>query len=342
MIGTTPQKGLWSLAGALSMALHSAALAAVIWRPSFQFTADPPPTTMQIDVSALQPSPEVSAPVLTTEALPGPDLTAVQTPASPQVQPSAEEPQVLTSLLDPSRDLPALPQARPDIIDNGGETPAPDPQQPAVDSQAEADPRLVELFQRIRNQLTEPCLLALPAMRGEDELQLGVLAASDRQISALMRDLTEGLSTPVTQAATLIDQRQCPAISFARNDARYPVFGLGFQLEAQDIASGNALRGRISGSTGYYTTLLMIDDNGTVHDLRRFLISSAGTTNFDVPVARMGAARDTNQILLALATPTRPQTVAQRAGELAEPFFAALEAELGPEAMIGITSIYVR
>ena len=134
MIGTTPQKGLWSLAGALSIALHSAALAAVIWRPSFQFTADPPPTTMQIDVSALQPSPEVSAPVLTTEALPGPDLTAVQTPASPQVQPSAEEPQVLTSLLDPSRDVPALPQAPPEITENG-ETPAPDPQQPAVDSQ---------------------------------------------------------------------------------------------------------------------------------------------------------------------------------------------------------------
>lgn len=335
MIGAKPQKGLWSLAGTLSLALHVVVLTAVIWRPSFPFSADAPPAAMQIDVSALQAAPDISAPVLTTEATPGPDLAMVQPAASPP-QPAVEQPQILTSLLEQPRDLRA-----PHPKAESTQPPAPDTP-PGPDHQAEADPRLVELFQRIRNQLTQPCLLALPVLRGQDELELGVLAASDRQISALMRDLTAGLSTPVTQAAALIDQRQCPAISFARNDARYPVLGLGFQLEAQDIASGSALRGRISGSAGHYTTLLLIDDNGTVHDLRRFLMSSAGTTSFDIPVARMGAARDTNQILLALATPGRPQTVTRRAGELADPFFTALQAELGPETLIGITSIYVR
>ena len=39
---------------------------------------------------------------------------------------------------------------------------------------------------------------------------------------------------------------------------------------------------------GRYVTLLMVDDNGVTHDLRRFLINSGGRISFDVPVARDG------------------------------------------------------
>ncbi|WP_148043643.1 hypothetical protein [Paracoccus methylarcula] len=207
---------------------------------------------------------------------------------------------------------------------------------------APTDPRLVELFDRIRSLLTEPCLLALPALRGDDAIQLGVLAANDRKISRLMDDLTKGLATEVTEAAVLLDRRQCPGLAFARQDPLYPVFGLGIQLESQQVASGASLRGQISGGTGWYNTLLLIDDNGVVHDLRRFLIRSADRIRFDAPVARAGAARDTHQLIVAVATPRRPETVSRLSGQLAEPFFEALGREIGEDAMVGVSSVYIR
>ena len=86
----------------------------------------------------------------------------------------------------------------------------------------------------------------------------------------------------------------------------------------------------------------MVDENGAVHDLRRFLLSSAGGTRFDVPVARMRQPRDTRQLLIALATPQRLNTVTARAGDAAGPFFDALFAEVGQNALIGIASFDVR
>src|SRR5690606_38308473 len=124
------------------------------------------------------------------------------------------------------------------------------PETPVSDA-ADTDPRLVELFDRIRSLLTQPCLLALPALREDKQIQLGVLAASDREISQLMDRLTSGLTTQVTEAAVLLDQRQCPGLAFARRDPRYPVLGLVIQLESQDVASGASLQGQISGGTGW-------------------------------------------------------------------------------------------
>lgn len=198
------------------------------------------------------------------------------------------------------------------------------------------------LVDRIRSQLTDACLLALPIMRGEDELTLSLLSDSDRNASALTDQLVAGIEGDIGRETLLLDPRQCPAVAFARRDTRYPVFALGLQLDAQSVASGNSLRGQISNGTGYVQTLLMVDENGAVHDLRRFLLSSARGTRFDIPVARMRQPRDTRQLLIALATPQRLNTVTARAGDAAGPFFDALFAEVGQNALIGIASFDVR
>ena len=78
------------------------------------------------------------------------------------------------------------------------------------------------------------------------------------------------------------------------------------------------------------------------HDLRRFLVKSGGKINFDVPVARDGNIRDTHQLLIAVATASRPETVSRAAGELAEDFFDQLLRETGPEALVGVASVYIR
>ena len=90
-----------------------------------------------------------------------------------------------------------------------------------------------------------------------------------------------------------------------REQPDYPVGRLSIALASDRVESGGRLVGAVSGAAGRYVTLLLIDDNGVVQDLNRFLTFVGGETRFDVPVTRSGPPRDTGQILLALATSGR-------------------------------------
>ncbi|MCV2445800.1 hypothetical protein [Paracoccus sp. DMF] len=329
MIGQQPMARGWAVAAALSLAVHGAAAGAFLWRPALPWQ-EPAPAPAQIQVSALPlptlaPETEVLRPI-TAPVPPEPD-TETEPTLAPAVPQGASP--VLTS-----NALPTGREAAP---------PQPEPQPEAgAETGPDADPRLVALFQRIRSQLTAPCLLALPALDAEGRIRLNLLAADDAQIPGLLRGLTQGLETGIDGQAVLLDRRQCPALAFARRDPRYPVFPLGINLQSQDVASGASLRGTISGGAGRQVTLLLIDDNGVTHDLRRFMVSAGGQIRFDLPIARDGAGRDTHQLLLAVATPARPASVSAGAGELAETFFERLAREVGPEALVGVSSVYVR
>lgn len=204
-----------------------------------------------------------------------------------------------------------------------------------------ADPRLTPMFDRIRARLTEPCLLALPRI-DDDTLHLAVLSDSDHNISALSAELMAGLRADTGRSAALLDPRQCPAIAFARRDPRYPVFPLTISVETPAVRDGETLRGRVQGASGRSLTVLLIDDNGVVHDLRPFLQISGTGAGFAVPLARVGRARDTQQLLVAVATDQRPRALSDSAGALAGPFFDRLSAEIGQQGLVGVASVLVQ
>ena len=336
MIGRASTRLGWTQATALSLLLHGAGIATVVGWPEWQRSTPAPETSarLELDLSALTTTTQPEAPTLTpvtatetpSESLPPAQPVSVSTPPGTELFiPLLPDPKL--TLVDPLplMDGPALPETAA----SGGVTPA--------------SPGMAELLDRIRGRLDETCLLALPALRDDDQIHLGVLAADDRRVSGLLRELTQGLGAEVTETAVLLDRRQCPALDFIRRDPRYPLPGLGLQIETQDIASGGNLRGRILGAGGAYTTLLLIDDNGVVHDLRRFQIASVGTTQFEVPLARTGGARDTHQLLLAIASPLRPDTISTHEGDLAEVFFDRLSRDRATaDARFGIGSVYVR
>lgn len=321
----------WALAATISLSVHAAAAGALIWRPAWSWAGDEPTNPVEIQLTALTLPGPASAPEILT-----PISTPVPAPTL-ESETGMSEPEVLAAGMSPILPNLALPMA-------GTRDPAPAMPEtpPAGEAAAETDPRLIELFQRIRDRLTAPCLLALPALAADGQIRLNLMASDDGQIPGLLRDLTQGLETEVTGQAVLLDPRQCPGLAFARRDLRYPVFPLAVQLQAQDVASGDSLRGTISGGTGRYVTLILVDDNGATHDLRRYLVNSGGKISFDVPVARDGDARDTHQLLIAVATPARPETVSRAAGELAEDFFDQLGREIGPDALTGVASAYIR
>ncbi|MFD1795514.1 hypothetical protein FQV27_04950 [Paracoccus aurantiacus] len=354
MIGAQSDGWKWAQASGFSLALHIAAAGYVLFQPSLHFLLpDPAEAPPAIEVTTLTTPDLPDLPQVPTETLtnaadaaslvtdpPDPDVspeTSVTTPASDVI---ASTPDELLSGSQPPSETISDPQA-------DGAVAAPDDPETlpiqSPDTEAPApDPRLLQLVERIRQQLSDPCLLALPVMQGDGQLSLNLLSDDDRNISALMQRLTSGIEGEIAQQTLLLDSRQCPAVAFVRRDQRYPVFALGLQVDAESVVTGGSVRGRITNGMGYVHTLLLVDENGVVQDLRRFLLSSSRITRFDVPVARINAPRDTRQLLIAIATPGRVRTVAERAGDAAGPFFDALYTEIGQSALIGITSIDVR
>lgn len=357
------RRNQWMQATAMSLVLHGAAIGGILYERPPAFPASTT-TTPIITVETLLS--QGAAPV-------APDLAPVMPDVTPPAPPEVLQPQDIAALSAPSQPLPrasidssaqtpvdsaivttggemwaviqpAIPDLPPEapVLDLDDPLPEPvEPAEPAETAGEPLDPRLEGMIQRIRGKLDESCLLALPQLTADGQVRIAVLAAADRQIGAFVDEITDGLGE-IPDRRVLLDQRQCPGLSFARRTADYPLFGLQIHLDGVDIDSGGSAIGRIVNGAGHYNTLLLVDDNGVVQDLRRFLTVQGGEVGFDVPMARAGAARDTNQLLIAIATPGRIDSVTRNAGRLAADFFPDLIAELGDDVLIGVSSVYVR
>ena len=207
---------------------------------------------------------------------------------------------------------------------------------------APADPVLDQLMSKIRERLGDPCLIALPRRTNRNALQVQVVADNDRIINDFVSSVLQETELPVEHRVILIDPRQCPAINMVRENSRYPALGVSLKLNSPVVGSGGHLTGTINNISGFYTSLLLVDDNGVVQDLRRFTNFAAGRAEFDIPVTRQGATRDTSQILMVVATRSRPETISRRAGYLAEDFFTNLHKELGKDYRIALIPFEVR
>lgn len=371
----------WAQATVISLALHGAAVAGAIYQPSLPAFSPPlgPRPEPEISVEAVLPlfTPPASDDVKETEeaALPStpkdplfPELGAIAATAAVTAA-ITPEPEILRPLdlisqstvlttpteaptvalapqvvLSPQRmggstDPETVPQtdflppglSQPDVLQS--KLPAADP--------LPTDPRLAALVERVRAHLDAPCLLGLPQVL-DGALNLAVMAPDQRQIADFMAEIDTSQSDPVVSQPVLLDNRQCPGIAFLRRTPQYPAFGLPIQLARPEVANGTNLVGRIENGAGAYNTLLLIDDNGVVHDLRRFLIVQGGQVTFDVPITRAGTTRDTHQILIALATKDRITSVTANAGRLASDFFPALAAEVGENTLVGVHSVFIR
>lgn len=207
---------------------------------------------------------------------------------------------------------------------------------------SQQDLAIGDLIQRIRGALAESCLVALPRRDGTDGVGLALTAAQEQAMSRFADNVLIAQDADIRQTRTLIDPRQCPALTYMRQNRDYPITRLGLSLDRAEVPSGGRLTGTLRGTAGRYVTLLLVDNNGVVQDLQRFLSFSGNFARFDVPVTRAGAPRDTSQILLALSTAGPTTTVRDRAGQLAGNVFDGLEGELGGGAAIAFTTFDVR
>jgi len=216
------------------------------------------------------------------------------------------------------------------------------PSPPPAEKPAPEDQFMNQLIQEIRNRLGDPCLIAIPQRDNVGDPLVVVVADNDRTINAFVDAVLNKETAPFAHRSILVDSRQCPVLDLVRENRNYPLFGLSLNLRSQIVSNGGNLVGSIDKIAGMYTSLLLIDDNGVVQDLRRFTSFAAGRAEFDIPVTRSGAARDTNQILFAITTPNRPETISSRAGHTAADFFAGLKTEQGENINLALVPFQVR
>lgn len=199
-----------------------------------------------------------------------------------------------------------------------------------------------ELLGRIRTSNSYSCLIALPRRDGEDGVGLALISASDSEISEFVDTVLTEDDASVRQTRTFVDPRQCPALSYVRQNRDYPATRLGVRIDSTEVPTGGRLTGTLRGTAGKYVMLLLVDNNGVVQDLQRFLSFSGNFVRFDVPVTRVGPPRDTSQLLLAIATQRPPNVLRDRAGQLVQDVLAGLEGELATGAALTITTFDVR
>ncbi len=217
--------------------------------------------------------------------------------------------------------------------------PAPPAAPPSQDPEVTQGPpsAVDEFILRIRGQLSLPCLVATPRRDAGGEISLDFLAANEADILTFSKELLADVAAPPPARNVLVDPRQCAALNFVREGARYPTFPLAIAVQADAVSSGDRLVGALQGAQGRYVSMIVIDDNGVVQDLSAYLSFSGDTVSFDVPMSRFGPARDTQQLLMAMATAGRPVAMDTHNGFLAAEFFPVLRETVdrnAPMAMI--------
>lgn len=279
---------------------------------------EPEPVSPGADLAALPVAPETSAPEPVAPDASEPLAIAPESPAPLAVAPEAPEPL----------------EIQPEALT--GQSPRPAPPPPSAQDLA-----LGDLIQRIRAAADNPCLLALPRRAGNDGAALALVAPDDAAMQNFSDEVLTGEDAAIPQTRTLVDPRQCAALTFVRQNRDYPATRIGLRLDTEVIPTGGRLSGVMRGTAGRDVALLLIDNNGVMQSLNRFLSFSGNFARFDVPMTRVGQQRDTAQLLLAIASPTSLDPLRERSGQLAETALSDLPPAIASQAALAIVTFVV-
>lgn len=283
-----------------------------------------------------------AAPVL--RAAPGVDAQgaasaapAIRNPArvqgtAPSVASAASTPAARVAAAPPAAPAAAPPVGRPSLPPVSGAESAGIAAPPETRLQA-ATQTYETVLEMLARYSGGSCFAALPSLGAGEAFQLETFARNTNDLDGFRAALeTRTGRLPNTRMKPVSDA-QCRALAFVQDSPAYPAFQLYFELEAHQIASGDRLSGRIGNTTGGFLSFLLIDDEGLVQDLGSFLKFTRGAAVFSVPMTLSGGPVETQQLLMALSTPARPDTVRTGSGTPADTFFTNLAAELAAKGI---------
>ena len=209
-----------------------------------------------------------------------------------------------------------------------------------------------DLIQRIRAKSEDfreergpvwDCVIALPRRSGDDGIGLAMVSVSDAVMGEFVEEvLVRPEDAEIQQTRALVDERQCAALTFIADNVDYPATRIGMRLDTTSVNSGNRVAGVMRGVGDRNLALFLVDNNGVVQDLDRFLSKSGEFYRFDIPVTRVGPLRDTKHLLMAVASPESLAPLKDRSGDLAINVFKDLSNALGRQAALAVVPFDVR
>lgn len=213
---------------------------------------------------------------------------------------------------------------------------------------SQQDRALLDLIVAVSEiQRDRRCVVALPRRLAGDQVGLLMAAAEEAAMSDFLADMTRLFPdfVPTQIQRVLVDGRQCAALDFVSANADYPGARLGLQVQDRVLNSGEVLRGFVVGDAALDRAVVIVDDNGVLHDLSRFqreVPEVADATRFDAPLTRRSGTRETRLLLIALAAPDGLEALRQQDGRLAAEVFPTLEPALRRGALLATTLIELR
>jgi hypothetical protein len=304
----------------------------------------PPSEIASLDVTAPSDRNQIAA------VEPTPSTAAGARPA-PVPETSDAEPAMAISQPSP---LPALQVPTPKV-DAVAVVPEPETSETQVAMLPVRPPRpvmearpLVDPLEQVRNVIAgQPeagCFLAL-ALPSPQIIEVDGYSETPARLQRLHNDLSTIADASVRTRQHRITPAQCEALSFARSVSPDPVAQLPITSDSAEISSGAELSGAIHNFSRKWLYLVVVDDEGTVQELDDLSRNADGTIGFRAPLTLTDGPVNTVQLLLAIASDSALETFAQREGENARPYFAALATEISALRQgveVGIAGFVIR
>lgn len=153
-------------------------------------------------------------------------------------------------------------------------------------------------------------------------------AADPVRLGAFEQRLAALFGAAISLKAHAIAEAQCATLAFVGQQGAQAGPALTVALDQPAIASGTELRGRISGVSRAWLHVLVVDDEGAVHELSDLSRDADGAIRFRAPLTLTNGRVGTDQLLVAIAADQSLTMPAPDAAVSADAFFGQLQAEL--------------
>lgn len=263
-------------------------------------------------------------------------------PAPPPAQPAEARPEAAGA--DPPPLLPAPSQSRTDVAARPAQ-PELVPTTPAVTTPAPGGPvpRITEITRYIDEYSGGDCFFLNPVEVSANAAQVEGYGAATQPFVAFDEAFRQVNGFEAQISLRQVTGAQCPLVTFLRQTGPWRGEPPRLDIAAFSLRSGETLSGTVAGTEGREVTVLLVSDDGYVHNLASFLKKDAEALSFNLRVERTSGTGARPQVVLALASPTPLATLAGGKTLNAATLFPLLFAEIDRTGQkVGVAAKYFR
>lgn len=179
----------------------------------------------------------------------------------------------------------------------------------------------------------DPCFYVAASSISGAEMSMQGLGQSEAPFHKMIADYAARFGSEGDMTVQLIRPSQCAVTDFLsalhRSTARAPTLSLG----SFKLANQQPLTGEVEPGEGAFTYLLLVDDDGIVHDATRFIEPQSARSAFTIPMALKPGTEASGggvpALLIAVSVPNRVKAIDAGAGKTASELLPAILSELG-------------